>query len=402
MRTIQLLLAVTSLLVLRPAAGVAQEMFEFQDQSVRWISPENRNGAPGQGGRENAGAKGHPYDTLRAGQSLVLGEIAGSGVIRRMWITVSDRSPVMLRSLRLDMYWDGAERPAVSVPLGDFFGAALGQLVPFESALFSSPEGRSFNTIVPMPFRRSARIVLTNESDRDLPHVFYDIDYTLGTVPRESLYFHASWRRERPTTLGSDFRVLPRVSGRGRYLGSNIGIITDQAYASTWWGEGEMRVFLDSDHEHPTLAGTGAEDYIGTGWGEGAFTHAYQGAPVADPKQRHWSFYRLHVPDPIFFTSGCEVTLQQIGGGAKAEVLTLLRAGVELRPVTIDPGGRDRFAKLLERTPAVSLDDAGLPDGWVNFYRHDDVSATAYFYLDRPMSDLPPLAAVATRVAGLQ
>ena len=402
MRTIQLLLAVTSLLVLRPADGLGRSMFEFQDQSARWISPENAAGRQGRAGartreqgtslrhasrRPVAGARRHsrrqrchppPVDY---GQRSVAGDAA-------------------LAPAGDDGY--GAERPAVSVPLGDFFGAALGQLVPFESALFSSPEGRSFNTIVPMPFRRSARIVLTNESDRDLPHVFYDIDYTLGTVPRESLYFHAYWRRERPTTLGSDFRVLPRVSGRGRYLGSNIGIITDQAYASTWWGEGEMRVFLDGDHEHPTLVGTGAEDYIGTGWGEGAFTHAYQGAPVADPKQRHWSFYRLHVPDPIFFTSGCEVTLQQIGGGAKADVLTLLRAGVELRPVTIDPGGRDRFAKLLERTPAVSLDDAGLPDGWVNFYRHDDVSATAYFYLDRPMSDLPPLAAVATRVAGLR
>jgi len=140
-------------------------------------------------------------------------------VIRRIWITVGERTPVMLRSLRLEMFWDDAKKPAVSVPLGDFFGAALGQTVAFENALFSSPEARSFNTIVPMPFRRSARLVLTNQSASDLTRVFYDVDYTLGPPSPDMLYFHAYWRRERPTSLGQDFSVLPSITGRGRYLG---------------------------------------------------------------------------------------------------------------------------------------------------------------------------------------
>jgi hypothetical protein len=212
---------------------VAQELFEFQRHTSHWTSPETRDVPQGQGGRENQAAKGHPYDTIRAGESLVLANIQGSGVIRRIWITVGERTPVMLRSLRLEMFWDNAEKPAVSAPLGDFFGAALGQTVAFENALFSSPEGRSFNTIVPMPFRRAARLMLTNESSADLTRVFYDVDYTLGPPPLDMLYFHAYWRREHPTVLGEDFRVLPAIEGRGRYLGAVFGVETDQTYGDT-------------------------------------------------------------------------------------------------------------------------------------------------------------------------
>ena len=306
----------------------------------------------------------------------------------------------MLRSLRLDMYWDGAETPAVSVPLGDFFGAALGVLTPFENAIVSSPEGRSFNSVVPMPFRRSARIVLTNESSVDQPRVFYDVDYTLGDPGDDALYFHAYWHRERPTTLGRAFRILPRVAGRGRYLGAMVGVVTDPAYGDSWWGEGELRVYLDDDGAHPTLVGTGTEDAIGSGWGQGTFADRYQGSLVADRESRRWAFYRLHVPDPIFFRTGCEVALQQIGGARKTEVVRLQRAGAALTPVTIDAGDRARFARLLEATSSDAL-AAAPEDAWVNFYRSDDVSATAYFYLDAPSSTLPPLQPVAERTAGL-
>lgn len=396
------LLAGVILLLAASNAAAAQELFEYRPLKPRWISPENPTGAAGEGGRENRGAKGHPFDTLPAGQSLVLGEIKGAGVIRRMWITINDRSPEMLRALRLEMYWDGASTPAVAVPLGDFFGAALGEIVPFENALFSSPEGRSFNTSVPMPFRHSARIVLTNESAKDLAHVFYDIDYTLGEPgPGEALYFHAYWHRQRPTALGESFRILPRVTGRGRYLGAAIGVITDPVYEKTWWGEGALRIYLDGDAALPTLVGTGTEDAIGSGWGQGVFVHRYQGSLVADEARRHWSFYRLHVPDAIFFDRACEVSLQQIGGAPKSDVLRLQSAGVALTPITIDAGDRPRFAKLLEPSGSAALASATGTD-WVNFYRRDDVSATAYFYLDTPGSDLPPLAPVAERVAGLK
>jgi hypothetical protein len=311
---------------------------------------------------------------------------------------VSDRSPRMLRALRLDMYWDGASTPAVSAPLGDFFGAGLGRLVPFENALFSSPEGRSFNSVVPMPFRRAARIVLTNESDRDLTRIFFDVDYTLETLSPDVLYFHAYWHRARPTTLGEDFRILPRVHGRGRYLGMTVGVATDPEYGNAWWGEGALKVYLDDDRAHPTLVGTGTEDAIGSGWGQGAFANRYQGSPIADAAQHTWTFYRLHVPDPIFFARECEVALQQIGGANKADVLGLQAAGAPLTPISIDAGDRARFSTLLDSpTPIASAPD----DSWVNFYRRDDVSATAYFYLDHAEADLPPIAPVADRVAGL-
>lgn len=381
---------------------LAQDLYEYQPASPRWASPENPSGAPGQGGRENSGAKGRPFETIRAGQSLTLADIQGAGVIRRMWITIGDRSPTMLRALKLEMFWDGAATPAVAVPFGDFFGPGLGQTASFENALFSSPEGRSFNAVVPMPFRTSARLVLTNESTVDLTRVFYDVDYTLGASHGpEMLYFHAGWRRERPSTLARDFDILPRVEGRGRYLGASVGVMADPVYRDTWWGEGEVKAYLDADTSGPTLVGTGTEDYIGTGWGQGKYTHRYQGAPVADKARRLWTFYRFHVPDPIFFSTACRISLQQIGGAPKAEVHAMVVAGVPMTPITLDGGDRDRFMYLLGRTPPVALDDPSLPDGWVNFYRRDDVSATAYFYLDRPEGRRAPLAPVAERTAGL-
>ena len=132
--------AVCALALLALAApATAQDLYEYQPVSPRWASPENPTGAAGQGAQENRGAKGHPFDTLRAGQSLTLADIRGSGVIRRIWITIGDRSPQMLRALRLEMFWDGAAAPAVAVPFGDFFGPGLGQTASFENALVLEP-----------------------------------------------------------------------------------------------------------------------------------------------------------------------------------------------------------------------------------------------------------------------
>jgi hypothetical protein len=396
-RVVAAIIAIIAALTLSVPA-FAQELYQFQPITPRWISPENKTGTPGGGGIENGGAKGHPYETLKAGTTLVLADIQGAGIIRRIWITVNERSPEMLRSLRIEMFWDGASTPAVSAPLGDFFGAGLGVLVPFENAFFSSPEGRSFNTAIPMPFRRAARIALTNDASKDVNLVFYDVDYTLGDPPPDALYFHAYWHRERATTIGRDFRVLPRVSGRGRYLGALVSVLTAPEYGETWWGEGEMKVYLDGDAAHATLVGTGTEDAVGSGWGLGSYMHRYQGALLADPKARRWVFYRLHVPDPIFFTSGCEVALQQIGGAPKKDVLKMKEAGVPLAPVTIDAGDRSRFYQLLGPDGPPAEASTAPDSAWMNFYRSDDVSAVAYFYLDAPGSTLPPIAPVAERL----
>lgn len=161
-----------------------------------------------------------------------------------------------------------------------------------------------------------------------------------------------------------------------------------------------MKIYLDDDGDHATLVGSGTEDYIGTGWGQGAYTHRYQGAPVADAAAEAWTFYRYHVPDPVVFHEGIRVALQQIGGGPKAQVRALLAAGVPLRPVTMDAGQRADFLKFFEMNPPPDLSDPTLPDGWVNFYRQDDVSAVALFYLDRPARAAAPLAPAPDRTAG--
>lgn len=377
-------------------------LFLFDSNSIsRWSSPENPNGAPGAGAQLNRGAKGHAFDPIEPGASRVLLDVKGAGIVSRIWITIGNRSPAMLRSLKLEMFWDGATTPAVSVPFGDFFGDALGQTSVFENALFANPEGRSFISYIPMPFRTGAKIVVTNESGTRLRQIYFDVDFRLlKQWNADNLYFHAYWHRDTATTIGRDFDLLPHVTGRGRYLGVNVGINSNPIYGDSWWGEGEVKMFMDGDNASPSIVGTGTEDYIGTGWGQSRFITTYAGCLVADEKEQQWTFYRLHIPDPIFFHHDMRVTLQQIGGNDRPKVVALQQAGVKLTPVTME--AREKFYRFLGADSAVKLTDAGLPDGWVNFYRSDDVSATAYFYLDKPASSLPPLQPVAERIYRLK
>jgi hypothetical protein len=378
------------LILLIAAAEVsAQDLYVVPaGVETRWASPENPGGERGQGGHANAGRKGAPFFVLKAGESRTLAHVkAGSGVVRRIWMTLNDRSPKMLRGLRLEMYWDGAAVPAVSAPVGDFFGVGLGRIVPFESALFSSPEGRSFNASVPMPFRNGMRIVLTNDTDAPQPQVYYDVDYTLGDqLPADAAYFHAHFRRENPTTLQRDYEILPRVAGRGRYLGANIGVIVDgHRYGSTWWGEGEVKIYLDGDAVMPTLNGTGTEDYIGTGYGQGAYSHRFQGAPIADHEHQRYAFYRYHVNDPVYFRKDIRVTIQQIG-------FLWSNDGTPEKPVAppLYAAGEGRRELDLTHLGRATL-----------FERADDWSSCVYFYLDQPSGVLPKLGSIEERLAGL-
>jgi hypothetical protein len=373
--------------VRQPVLQENDAVYLSSDDETAWVGFENPTGNKGMGGTENNGGKGHAFDQVLAGDSCELLSIKGPGMIRRIWMTVNDKRPEMLRLLRIKFYWDDETIPAVSVPLGDFFCNGLGRMTSFENCFFSNPEGRSMNSIIPMPFCKSARVVLVNESGKDIKNVFYDIDLTrLKKWDKSMLYFHSYWNRENPTALGKDYTILPEIKGKGRFLGVNVGIIADSAYRSTWWGEGEVKMYLDEDDHYPTLCGTGTEDYIGTGWGQGRYVNRYQGCLIADPENRMWTFYRFHVPDPVFFKTSCKVTLQQIGGSNSDEVLALYKAGVPLIPVTVNLVEKGML-KLLETNPPLSMDDPEFPkDGtrWVNFYRQDDVSSTAYFYLDKP------------------
>src|SRR3712207_5588913 len=323
------------LLLLSALHAPAQTLYEMPEGAVetRWASGENPRGEKGRGGQTNGGRKGSPTVAVKAGESRVLAEASGtSGTVRRIWMTFPDRSPRMLRGLRLDMYWDGAKTPAVSAPVGDFFGVGLGQTATFQSALFSNPEGRSFNCFVPMPFRTGMKIVMTNESGVDVNDLFYDVDYTIGDRHAAGvLYSHAPFRREIPTRLQQADGILPRVAGRGRYLGANVGVVVNQQeYFNAWWGEGEIKIYLDGDRELPTLVGTGTEDYTGTAWGQGQYANLYQGSPVADERAMRWCFYRYHVPDPVYFQRDVRVTMQQIGYLADHSRGGIIRTGRRL------------------------------------------------------------------------
>ena len=362
---------------------------------TRWASMENPDGARGAGGSSNHGRKGSPATSLAAGAELVLTHAEGSsGMVRRIWITINERTPEMLRGLVLRAWWDGADKPAIEDPLGDFFGLALGRVTPFVNAWFDNPEGRSFNCRIPMPFRTGFRITVTNEAPVNLGSFFYDVNYTLGDkLDSDAGYLHAYFSRQAPTTYRKDFEILPHVNGRGRFLGCTLGVIADtEQYGAAWWGEGEVKAYLDGDDELPTLCGTGTEDYIATGWGQGAFSTPWHGCPIADHEQLRYSFYRLHGPDPIYFQRSARVTIQQMGGWQVSHSLAHMRA--HLIPAYLAHGDGNTW---------ITQEDLAKRDqkSFFLFERQDDVCATAYFYLDHPSSELPAIQGYEERVANL-
>jgi hypothetical protein len=413
MNTIRGASLVAALGFLRVAFGGELYQAPAPGTQTRWVSPENPNGAKGSGGKSNRGAKGRAFIVIPPGETAVLADIKGAGVIRRMWLSGTiPRNAEQRRLVRLEIYWDEAKKPAVACPVGDFFGTALGLAVPFESALFSNPEGRSFNFTIPMPYRKGAKLLLVNESKAHAL-VWYDINYTeIKKQPDDALYFHAAWRRELKTELGKDFEILPRVVGKGRYLGASIGVIGDPAYRGTWFGEGEVKIYLDGDKDWPTLVGTGTEDYVGSGWGQGEFHGRYSGSLLSDSQNDLYAFYRYHLDDPVFFQEDCRVTIQQIGNTSIERVREMLAKGVAAKPVwVLDTHGEDvvnltgrepSIYLLLDRTDLPAFSDPKHPSGGVNFYRRDDVSATVYFYLDRPENNLPALAPGEIRLDGMQ
>ncbi len=353
---------------------------------TKWASPENPKAEKGKAAQSGDGRKGSACFPLRAGESRVLAEERDiSGTVYRMWITIGERDITMLRGLRMDFYWDGCSKPAVSSPIGDFFGTGLGRIAPFQSALFSSPEGRSFNCTVPMPFRKGMKIVVTNESTRDVKKFFYEINYTIGDNHNDDvLYFHAHYRRENPTTIQKDYEILPRISGSGRYLGCNIGVIANrELYFNSWWGEGEVKIYLDGDMQYPTLSGTGTEDYIGTAWGQGQYDHLFQGCHIADHEKLEYCFYRYHISDPVYFDRDILVTIQQIGCWLP-DTRTLFYYN--------DSPIYSREMEKLDFSKSAGASEYGL------FERRDDWSSCVYFYLNSPENSLPEIDPVEKRI----
>ncbi len=351
-----------------------------------WANPENPTGEKGAGAKAWGGRKGAPcLRNLKPGETRVLAQAEGAGIVRRIWITIEKREkPQTLKGYRLECFWDGCEKPAVSVPLGDFFCFNSAKLSAFENEFFSAPEGRSFNCVIPMPFQKGMKITISNDTPSiEEIQFFYQVDYTLGDDVSDALYFHAFYNRERNTVCRRDYVVLPKVEGRGRYLGASFGVIANPLMGNSWWGEGEVKCYLDGDGEYPTLAGTGTEDYIGTGWGQGRFVNRYQGCLYASEEEKRFSFYRLHVPDPVYFEQDIRVTIQQIGCVEHEDIVKMLDNGLDIR----DTGG----TKPNYDCPGAIIDRFD-----------DDWCSVAYFYLDRPSSPLPSLPPYDERIAKYQ
>ena len=372
---------------------VTTKWSEMPDDSVetRWFTFENQKGQKGQAGKARFGRKGAPATGIAAGKELVLADIQGSGTIRRIWGTLYQRTPGALRGLKIEMYWDGAKTPAVQAPIGDFFCHSLGHMVTFENACFYSPEGRSFNCIVPMPFRKSAKIVLVNESGAN-NGIYYEVDATLGDKQdRRMLYFHSYWRRETPVTLRQDMTILPRVEGQGRFLGCNLGVRQNNQCTNFWWGEGEVKAYIDGDNEFPTLCGTGTEDYVGDGYGQSYFSCRFSGNQYVSPTKDAYGFYRLHIPDPVWFHKDIRVTIQDMGGPG-------YRAMLE----DMDKYPGLKFMKAGDGTEYYTREELAAKPHLSNVMeRSDDYCATAYWYMNCAESELPEIAPAAERMKDL-
>ncbi len=318
----------------------------------RSICFENPSGAAGQGGKAasklGVGRKGAPSITLKAGQEVQLCDIYGSGTIRHVWMTTRN-DPTNLRSLVIRAWWDGQSYPSVECPIGDFMGTAHGKVTPYFSAVHSLGRNAGMNIWLPMPFTKRARITLTNEGKADVP-LFYQIDYTTEDKhPSDVGRLHVLFARENPTTETQDFELLPQRTGKGRYIGALIGI--RNLHPGQWWGEGEIKVFMDGDNEFPTIVGTGSEDYVGLSYGIQQTPYLYNGCNL--DQNNFVSMYRWHLPDPIYWEKECRITIQQIawkGGLAETQddwsTATFWYEPVPSAPLPPMPGVEKRTANI--------------------------------------------------------
>ena len=297
----------------------------------RSISAENPTGEPGAGGRatEGTGAqcardlglgwKISPSVSIPAHTTHTVADVAGPGAVQQIWLTLF---PDRWRTTILRMYWDGEETPSVEVPVGDFFCSGWCQRANITSLAVNVNPAGGFNCYWEMPFRKSARITLENIGD-EATTVYYQVNYTLTEVPADAAYFHAQWRRSNPLPYKGVHTLLDGVQGWGQYIGTYIAWGVNN---NGWWGEGEIKFFMDDDDEFPTICGTGTEDYFGGAWnfehpkGEyGVFSGPYTGLPqVIKPDglyqaQQRFGMYRWHITDPVRFERALRVTIQALG-----------------------------------------------------------------------------------------
>jgi hypothetical protein len=305
----------------------------------RSISPENFSGEKGRGGMSTSGTganaarelgvgwKLSPSVRIEAGESFVLGEIDGPGTIQSLWFT----GRPLGRDTILRAYWDGQAQPSIEVPLLDFFTIGWGPFAQVSSLPMAVNPNRGLNCFWPMPFRQHARWTLENRGVEPLV-CYYQINYELGDVADDSAYFHAQFRRTNPLPYKTDYTIIDGIRGAGHYVGTYLAVgVTN----NNWWGEGEIKFFLDGDVEFPTICGTGTEDYFGGAYDWDVdrqyvtYTTPFLGMhQVLRPdglyqSQHRFGMYRWHVLDPIRFSTDLRVTLQALGWRSGGRYLPL-------------------------------------------------------------------------------
>ena len=306
----------------------------LSDAKTRSISPENLTGEPSKAGMSVDGLAKHaardlgqgwkvsPYVHIKPKQTFTLGEIEGSGAIQQIWLTPAGNWRYMI----LRMYWDGEDEPSVECPVGDFFACGWGKYAQISSLPVCVNPGSALNCYWNMPFRKSARITMENIGEKQVT-VYYQINYTLTEVPEDEGYFHAQFRRTNPLPYKEVYTIVDGIRGKGHFVGTYM---CWQSNSSGWWGEGEIKFYMDGDTEFPTICGTGTEDYFCGSYcfkapdDDGVrryreYTTPYAGMPqVLRPdgeyqSQTRFGLYRWHIMDPVRFDKDLKVTMQALG-----------------------------------------------------------------------------------------
>jgi hypothetical protein len=313
-------------------------LYLMSNAKTRSISPENFNGEKGKGGMATTGTGAGPSkdlgQTWKVSPSVIIkkhttytiAEINESGAIQHIWMTPTGN----WRYSILRFYWDDETTPSVEAPVGDFFCMGWGKYALVQSLAVVVNPGSAFNCYWPMPFRKKCRITMENIDNQDMA-LYYQVDYTLTDVPKDAAYFHAQFRRVNPLPFKKDYVLVDSIKGKGQYVGTYL------AYGSNkngWWGEGEIKFFMDGDTKFPTINGTGTEDYFCGSYDfdtrrkskdgvEGSeyteFSGPYTGLPQVIRGDGHYEIaqrfglYRWHIADPIRFEKDLKVTLQDLG-----------------------------------------------------------------------------------------
>ncbi|MCT1398999.1 hypothetical protein AK95_33200 [Paenibacillus sp. LC231] len=303
----------------------------LSNAQTRSISAENFTGEKGKGGMATDGTgaaasrdlgvgwKVSPSVEILPGETFTMGDIQGPGAIQHIWLTCH---PTLWRNLIIRMYWDDEQEPSVEVPVGDLFCNGWGERSDVNSIPVAVNPAGGMNSYWQMPFRKQARLTMENRAPEKAV-LYYQIDYTLTDIPEDEAYFHAQWRRTNPVPYKEVYTILDGVTGHGHYVGTYLAW---QVNNNGWWGEGEIKFYMDGDQDYPTICGTGTEDYFGGAWNweQPIGTYRTYSTPylgmhqVLKPdglyrSQQRFGMYRWHVMDPIRFQSDLRVTIQDLG-----------------------------------------------------------------------------------------